>query len=492
MHYEPTRKSVDEHEVPRWYHDAKFGIFIHWSLSCVPAFAPRGKGTLVDIIRKEGVRAAFEYQPYSEWYLNSLRIKGTPVYEHHLATYGEGYDYYRFADAFNEALELWDPDAWADLFRSAGAKYVVLVAKHHDGFLLWPSEHPNPKRPGLHASRDVVGELTDSVRAGDMRMGYYYSSPYDWTFTTEPIRDLVDGAVLVPTDETYLRYIDAHWRELIDRHEPSVLWSDIGYPPGPNVNELFACYYNRVPDGVVNDRWSQMPLWARRVIRSRVVRPPLNRMLARSFVSGVTSSSKVHSDFMTPEYTSFKETSDKKWECTRGMGASFGYNRQEVPADYITVTELVHLLMDIVSKNGNLLLNVGPMPGGKIPDIQVGILNGIGAWLEANGEAVFGTRPWVRPEGATAEDIQVRFTQKGGALYASVLGRPGGDAVVFRSLQARQGTAIDLLGVKGTLEWSQRGDDLEVKLSRVLPDQPACVFKIYPAPAPAPIRNLES
>ena len=482
MEFEPTRRSVDGHKVPQWYEDAKFGIFIHWSLSCVPAFAPRDKGSIIEIIKNEGIHSLFANQPYSEWYLNSLRIKGSPAYEHHAATYGAGYDYYNFAEDYNESLAEWSPDAWADLFQGVGAKYVVLVTKHHDGFLLWPSEHLNPLRPGLHASRDVVGELTDAVKARGMRMGFYYSSPYDWTFTSEPIRDFVDGAVLVPAEERYLRYIDAHWHELIDRYEPSVLWSDIGYPPGPNVNELFAYFYNRTPDGVVNDRWSQLPPWMKRIISSRAVRPLVNRLLARSFASGATSPGRVHCDFVTPEYTSFKEINRKKWECVRGMGKSFGYNREEVPEDFINVTELVHLLLDIVSKNGNLLLNVGPMPGGRIPEVQVDILKGIGTWLDINGEAVFGTRPWVRAEGTTPGGTAVRFTRKDGALYAAVMDAPTGNTITISSLKAREGTAINMLGMTGALEWTQRGEDLEVKLGGTLPDQSAYVLKITPAP----------
>ncbi|OFW57616.1 MAG: hypothetical protein A2W01_03660, partial [Candidatus Solincola sediminis] len=441
-------------------------------------------GSIIDIIKNYGIKAAMSNQPYSEWYLNSIRIKGSPAYLHHIKTYGEGYDYYNFADDFNRALPQWNPNEWADLFESVGAKYVVLVTKHHDGFLLWPSRHLNPMKPELHASRNVVGELTEAVKGRGMRMGFYYSSPYDWTFTSKPIRDFVDGAVIVPTDEKYLKYIDAHWRELIDDYEPSLLWNDIGYPQGPDLNKLFSYFYNRIPEGVVNDRWAQYPMWARRLIASPLVRPFMNRLMASMFAKGVTSSAKIHSDYVTPEYTTFQNVQEKKWECVRGMGTSFGYNREELPGDFITVPELIHLLIDVVSKNGNLLLNVGPMPGGRIPQVQVDILKGLGTWLEINGEAVFGTRPWSRAEGATLEGLDVRFTQKEDVLFAAVMGTSQGRTITISSLTARSGAKVELLGMSGHLDWIQRDQAIEVRLPEPLQEQPAHVLKINPAPVP--------
>jgi alpha-L-fucosidase len=482
MQFEPTRESIDKHEVPQWYHDAKFGIFIHWTPSCIPAFAPRDKGSIIDIIKNEGIKAAMSNQPYSEWYLNSIRIEGSPAYLHHVKTYGEGYDYYNFAEEFNKTLPQWNPEEWADLFKGIGAKYVVLVTKHHDGFLLWPSRHLNPMKPELHASRNVVAEMTEAVKSRGMKMGFYYSSPYDWTFTSEAIRDFVDGAVIVPTDPAYLKYIDNHWHELIDDYEPSLLWNDIGYPDGPDLNELFAYFYNRSPDGVVNDRWEQYPKWMRRMISLPPVRPFMNRLMANMFAKGITSSGKIHSDYVTPEYTTFNKVQEKKWELVRGMGKSFGYNREEIFEDFITIPEAIRMLIDVVSKNGNLLLNVGPMPGGRIPQIQIDILEGIGDWLEINGDAIFGTRPWARAEGSTQEGPEVRFTQKGRVLFATVMGTMAKNVLTIESIAVRSGTTIEMLGVPGLIEWIQRGKALEMKLPQTLPDQPAHVLKISPIP----------
>ncbi len=482
MQYQPTRESVDRHPVPEWYHDAKFGIFIHWSLSCVPAFAPADQGNILEILRNQGPRAMFTHQPYSEWYLNSLRIKGSPAYQYHLKTYGADFDYYRFADDFNRALAAWQPAAWADLFQQVGARYVVLVTKHHDGFLLWPSAHPNPKRPELHASRNVVQELTTQVKARGMRMGFYYSSPYDWTFTDKPITDLAMSLARSPTSREYREYATAHWHELIDRYQPSVLWSDIGYPVGANVNEIFAHFYNRMPDGVVNERWAQADWLLRTLVHIPGIRKVIDWYAARLWLQGQTSAAGVHHDFVTPEYATFSQIREEKWECVRGIGKSFGYNKQEQPDDFLSVPDLVRLLVDIVSKNGNLLLNVGPKPGGEIPAVQVDRIKGVGAWLAVNGDAIYGTRPWTRAEGRTSDGGDVRFTRKQDAMFAILMRTPTAEQVTIQALQARPEMRVELLGGDRPLDWRPAGDGVTVCFGRRLPDSPAVCLKMTPAP----------
>jgi len=483
MVYQPTKESVDTHPVPEWYHDAKFGIFIHWSLSCVPAFAPTDKGDIMDILRNEGTKAMFANQPYSEWYLNSLRIKGSPAYEHHVKTYGADYDYYEFAHEFNAALEAWDPAGWADLFKEVGARYVVLVTKHHDGFLLWPSEHLNPMKPDLHASRNVVGELTDEVKARGMRMGFYYSSPYDWTFTEKGITDLAMSLARIPASGEYGKYANSHSYELIDKYDPSVLWSDIGYPNGVNINEIFAHFYNKTPDGVVNERWGQTSALMQSLVFVPGIRQAVSWYAKKLWLQGHTSPPGVHYDFTTPEYTSRSEISEEKWECVRGIGKSFGYNKQEVPDDFLSVSELVRLLVDIVSKNGNLLLNVGPKPGGAIPEVQVDRIKGVGAWLAVNGDAIYGTRPWKRAEGRTTEGLSVRFTSKTGSLFAILMETPRGPEVTIESLKAVDGMQVELLGQDAPLDWEHAGSGIKVRLPRQLPDAPAVCLKMTPGPS---------
>jgi alpha-L-fucosidase len=201
-------------------------------------------------------------------------------------------------------------------------------------------------------------------------------------------------------------------------------------------------YYNAVPDGVVDDRF------------------------------GVK-----HSDYISPEYQTLDKISPVKWEECRGLGRSFGYNRAEGEAETIAPDELIYLLVDIVSKNGNLLLDVGPEDDGTIPPVQMERLQALGAWLEQNGDAIYGTHPWNRATGETAEGIKLRFTQKDSALYATLLGEPKTAAITLKSLAPKAGSQIYLLGDSNPLVWSQQGTDIKVDLPSTLPGRYAYVLK---------------
>ncbi|MEY2446725.1 MAG: alpha-L-fucosidase, partial [Acidimicrobiaceae bacterium] len=360
-----------DRRLPAWFDDAKFGIFVHWTAAAVPAFAPVGHSPF-DIAAEGGWAEAMTNSPYVEWYQNSLAIEGSPVQRHHESTYGDQ-PYDTFVEEFLGGIAGWDPDAWADLFAAAGAQYVVLVTKHHDGVMLWPSAHPNPFKQGWQSERDVVGELASAVRARGMRFGTYYSGGLDWTFGGLPMRDLAGMIAAIPQTEQYLRYANAHWHELIERYEPCVMWNDIGYPAAADLPALFEHYYERVPDGVVNNRFDFMR----------------------------QTSGDVHCDFITPEYSTSVPPGGRKWESTRGIGTSFGYNRFEPESSYMTATEIVHQLVDVVARGGNLLLNVGPASDGSVPWVQAERLLAAGWWLRTNGAAVYGSRPWGRPEGTT-------------------------------------------------------------------------------------------
>jgi len=258
---------------------------------------------------------------------------------------------------------------------------VVLVTKHHDGFTLWPSRHPNPRQPEFHARRDHVGELARAVRRRGLRFGVYYSSALDWSFTSAPIRSFGDLTTRGPDSPEYRRYVWEHWQELIERIQPDVLWSDIGYPPRENLAALFAAYYNAVPEGVVNDRWMQIPAF----LRNSPGRWVINRMVQTALKKGGMNQTQVpHSDFRTTEYTGMAEITPYKWEACRGIGNSFGYNQAETEDDYLKPADLLPNLVDIASKNGNLLLNVGPRADGSIHPAQVRALEGIGAWLQGS------------------------------------------------------------------------------------------------------------
>jgi alpha-L-fucosidase len=293
-----------------------------------------------------------------------------------------------------------------------------------------------------------------------MRMGLYYSGGIDWTFNDTVIRDISDLMRAVPQGSDYVAYADHHWRELIARYAPAVMWNDIAYPAAADLNALFAEYYRAVPEGVINDRFTQR----------------------FEFGEGQIGGSR-HYDFRTPEYASFDETTPFKWEATRGIGFSFGYNQNEGPESYLSVEELVRSFVDIVSKNGNLLLNVGPMADGTIPDMQRERLEGLGAWLAVNGEAIHSSRPWVRAEGTANGELSVRYTQRGQALYAILLGTPSGAEVRLDGLRAEPGSAVHVLGRDAPLSWQQGDHGLSVTLPAPLPDAPAHTVKVTPLPA---------
>ncbi len=227
MRYDPSYESLKGHAVPDWFHNAKLGIFIHWGLFSVPGWAPT-TGDLDKVVEQQGWGAWFAQNPYAEWYLNSIKFAHSPSRHYHTQTYGADASYDDFVPMFNDAIKNWQPDAWADLFLRAGARYAVLVTKHHDGFLLWPSAHGNPFKPGYQASRDIAGELAEAIRQRGLEMGLYYSGGLDWTFKPDLIHDFPSLFGAIPQDEAYVAYADAHWRELIERYLHSLIWFDIG------------------------------------------------------------------------------------------------------------------------------------------------------------------------------------------------------------------------------------------------------------------------
>lgn len=438
--YQPTIESLNTHLLPQWYADAKLGIFIHWGLYSVPGWA---------VITPENTKLSPEEHlkrnPYAEWYYNTMRLDGSPTQAYHREHYGANYDYYNFAEPFDQAIQKWNPQEMAQVFKMAGAHYVVLTSKHHEGFTLWSSDIPNPTLPRdrQHATRDIVGELTAAVRAQGLRMGLYYSGGYDWSFVPGPIRNWEQAKSVEPQTEAYGQYVDAQMRELIRKYRPAVLWNDINYPKSGHPLEIMAEYYNAVPEGVIDDRF------------------------------GVP-----HSDFVSPEYQTLGKINAKKWEECRGLGRSFGYNRAEGEAETIKKDELIYLLIDIVSKNGNLLLDVGPEADGTIPSVQMDRLKALGAWLAQNGEGIYGTHPWQRAEGETADGMRVRFTQKGDARYAFLLGAPKASSLTIKDLTFSSSATVALLGARGTLAWTQRGNDLQLQLPSSLPGNYAYVLKI--------------
>ncbi len=348
--FEPNWNSIDSRPIPDWFGDAKFGIFIHWGPYSVPAWSPKGT--------------------YSEWYQYWLEKKtlfgngkftGTEVYDYHQQKYGKYFSYYDFAAQFK--AELFDPNEWADLFEKSGAKYVVLTSKHHDGFCLWPNQQANdrgfPWNSSLVGSyRDLAGELSKAVKNTSLKMGFYYSL-YEWFHPWY-------------NQENLGRYIDQHMipqiKDLVTRYSPDIVWADGEWEHTAETwksKQFLAWLFNESPvknTVVVNDRWGKG-------IRQK------------------------HGGYFTTEYESGLSL-NKPWEECRGMGFSFGYNRAEDIQDYSSAKTLVLMLCDIVSKGGNLLLDIGPRADGQIPVIMQQRLLEIGNWLTVNGEAIYGTKPW--------------------------------------------------------------------------------------------------
>jgi alpha-L-fucosidase len=410
------------------------GIFVHWGAYSVPAWAvPLGELGAVD------ADEFFVSTPYAEWYANTIRIPGSPAARHHTETYG-GAPYDAFLDDWR--AERFDAAEWAGLFAGVGARYVVLTTKHHDGICLWDAPGTGTRNT-VHRGpeRDIVGELAAAVRAAGMRFGAYYSGGLDWHRTDlPPISRDAHLSTYRPTDDTYARYAHGHLDDLIDRYAPDVLWNDINWPDAgkSRLPDLFRRYYRAVPDGVVNDRWETG--W---------------------------------SDYLTSEYSAHRdrESTGRPWEHNRGIGYSFGYNRNEGAEHALTGPALVRHLVDVVVRGGNLLLNIGPRADGTISELQRGPLVELGAWLAVNGAAIFGTRPWK----AAAAAGCAGFTATDSHLYAHLDRAEPVVVLPVSPADAGERPAVVLLGHGPVAaEWTQGG------LRCVVPDVPGMPHLVHP------------
>ena len=386
--YEPTWESLDQRPNPQWFEDAKFGIFIHWGVYSVPSWAPR--------------------DTYSEWYWNHLQDKNKATWKFHVEKYGENFKYQDFAPMFK--AELFDPDQWADTFKRSGAKYIVLTSKHHDGFCMWQSMQSwNWNAVDIGPHRDLAGDLINAVKKVGLRAGFYYSM-YEWY---NPLYK-----------EDVNKYVEQHMlpqmKDLVIRFQPDVFWPDGEWDHPSSVwrsTEFIAWLFNESPapkDIVINDRWGK-------------------------------ECRNVHGGFATPEYGHIPEgplIEKGRFEECQGMGKSFGYNRNEDAECYRSTTELLHLLIDNVSRGGNLLLDIGPSADGRIPEIMQERLLEMGKWLNVNGDAIYGTDVW---KDAPKID-NFRFTRKGNAIYAIALQWPPDKWSIPKPADYQNQPKVSLLG----------------------------------------------
>lgn len=463
MRYQGTKKSLKTHQLPVWFDDAKLGVFIHWGLYSVPAWAvPRP-----DL---EGIPSDYATSPYAEWYGNMVKIEGSPVWKHHRETWGENFTYGDFAARFRKDSENMKSEDWAAFIAKTGARYAIFTTKHHDGFCLWPSKHTNPRKKNWTSRRDIVGELAEALRARGLKFGAYYSGIWDWSFQPEAIVDEYSMLTNGDGSREYARYAYDQFTELIDRYRPDILWNDIGYPTRGRLKDMLAHYYNTVADGVVNNRWIQWRIPDNFLIR-RLLKLILKikDMTIKNIDWGATDLQISYGDFATPEYMTLDYIPEFKWECTRGVGSSFGYNSRETSEEMLSAGELIAMLVDIVSKNGNLLINIGPMADGTIPLNQQKPLLELGGWLERNGEAIYGSCPWIRAEALAECGTALRFTMKEDYLYIIIMGQSESNTLVVRDLELPH-NKIELLDGTGNLHWEQEGNDCLIRLPANLPD----------------------
>jgi alpha-L-fucosidase len=448
----PSWAEIDARPIPKWYTDAKFGIFIHWGVYSVPAFAA---------VNVKGEN------PYAEWYWNSLtggkqaitKTGHGATWDYHEKVYGADFPYFDFAPMFK--AELFDPDHWADVFVRSGAKYLALTSKHHEGFPLWKSAQANQSwgRPwnsvDIGPKRDLLIELTEAGRRKGLEMGIYYSL-YEW-FNPLWLSDRK-------------RYVTEHmipqFKDVVTHAKPSIIFSDGEWEMPSDewhAREILSWLYHESPVAdhvVVNDRWGK-------------------------------DTRHKHGGYYTTEYTSGMQQSQHAWEENRGMGYSYGYNRMERLQDYRTERELVLMLADIVSRGGNLLLDIGPRADGHIPTIMEERLVQIGNWLRPNGEAIYGTkalkqtRQWSagtvprmeEKEFRAAYDISAMvdtpragyarvdafFTAKDDAIYA-MLPRWPENAVVLKGFTAPSDAKVTVLETGDELQWKASGQELTITM----------------------------
>lgn len=473
--YASTWNSLREHQTPRWFTDAKFGIYTHWGIYCVPA---RG--------------------PNATWYPYYMYREDSPQHEYHVRTYGSPskFGYKDFIPELTGAK--FDADEWAEIFKNAGAQFAGPVGEHHDGFTMWDTRFSEWNAAKMGPKRDIVGELAQAMRRQDMRFMIALHHAENWWFyphwrkkfdTADPRYAGLYGEPHnlhwadhqpPPTGQLDLwDYMDKpskafldQWigktQECIDKYEPDLLWFDdaIARIQENYMRDMLAYYYNWAAmhgkEVVVTYKWHHLPPGA------CIVDLELGRFDTLTYHEWIT-------------------------DTTVDNGRGWGYLKE---TGYKSLRTLVHYLVDNVSKNGHMLLNVGPKPDGTFPDEAKDLLAGMGKWLAVNGEAIFGATPWmIYGEGPTKmkkagyfmedEEVQytgedIRYTTKGETLYAICLGWPGRVACLksLWKLYPSEIASVTMLGVEGELPWSLSDRGLSIAVPEQRPCEDAYVFKI--------------
>ncbi|KAF2998790.1 hypothetical protein E8E13_000253 [Curvularia kusanoi] len=459
-----TIANLAAHEAPQWFEDSKFGIFIHWGLYSVPAW---GNST--------------PYESYAEWFWwYSTHPEGdkSGFRDYRLRTYGPDLNYDDFFANFTAAQ--YDPKEWVDLIADSGAKYFVITTKHHDGFALFDAGNTT-NRTSLHygPQKDVVKKLFDAAKTHhpSLKRSTYFSLP-EWfnpawekygfaqygpenpggtthpgIIARNPFTNLTEPYTgYIPVDDFITDVMTPQMDILAYEYETDMLWCDAG---AANGTADFA------------RRWWN---WARSQNRDVAINSRCGTALAN--------------DFDTPEYATFSTAQRRKWESNMGMDPySYGYNRATPDEEYMNATTLIVSLVDMVSKNGNLLLNIGPRADGSIPQPEVDTLREAGAWLEVNGEAIYNTSYWFQAAEVRNSQTNVRFTQTEGAMYIISLQAPAGGVLdVPARVPILPGDKISLLDdSEGTqLEWTFDGQTLRIQFDQNLikSGTHAWVFKV--------------
>ena len=470
--FRPNWESIGEnYRVPPWYEDAKFGIFIHWGAYAVPAFA-------------------------TEWYPREMYVeKGSRrgIFEHHRKTWGspDKFGYKDFIPMFK--AEKFDPAAWAKLFKESGARYVVPVAEHHDGFPMYDSAYTEWSAAKMGPKRDLIAAIAEAVRAEGLVFGLSSHRAEHWWFygggrqipsdvqderyraLYGPARDRKESeAGKTPPDQAFVDDWLLRTAELVDKYQPSIVWFDwwVTQPAfHPNMQTFAAYYYNQAAN------WPHRGSINFKAHRGGDHFPE---------TAGV----------LDIERGGFADTRPRFWQTDTSVSKnSWGYTTTH---DYKNVDAIIDNFVDIVSKNGSLLLNIGPRADGTIPEREQEMLREIGAWLRINGEAIYGTRPWKKfgegptqvVEGTFSEKQRrdftpqdVRYTAKGDTIYATLLGWPGaGTIVTLRSLTLdafpTEITRILLLGDSQPLAWERTLGGLNVTLPARPPGSHAHAIRI--------------